>query len=138
MHLSAYPLEQAVPTDFAVKPSTVFVKRQPYNNRFAHYVIFGHKTPIAGVGGVVTVVTHHPVIIHLKGISVGLFTVDVDTVRFDFQFVAFVSYDATFVDRKIILCQRNGGSLGRNPDRAVVVPVMNLYTKPFLSFRDFL
>ena len=75
-------------------------------------MVFGNETPVTGVGRVVAVITHHPVIIHLKGILVGLFTVDVDAVRLDFQFVAFVSYDATFVDRKIILCQCDGGSFG--------------------------
>ena len=69
------------------------------------------------------VVTHHPVVIHFEGIFIGFFTVDIDTVRLHFQLVAFVCHDTTFVDRQVVRSQRNGSSLGRNPDWAVVVAV---------------
>ena len=62
-------------------------------------MVLGNETPIAGIERVVTVVTHHPVVVQIEGVSVCLLPVDVDAVRFLFQCVAFISYDATFVDR---------------------------------------
>ncbi len=100
-----------VPTDFSVKPATVFIERQPYNDRFAHSVVFGYKAPITGVGRIMAVVTHHPVVIHFEGIFIGFFTVDIDTVRLHFQLVAFVCHDTTFVDRQVVRSQRNSFNL---------------------------
>ena len=42
-----HPLEEAVPTNFAVEKAVVFVERNPNHQRFAHNVVFGHKTPEA-------------------------------------------------------------------------------------------
>ena len=40
-------------------------------------MILGNETPEAAVGRTVAVVTHHPVVVHLKGISVCRFPVNV-------------------------------------------------------------
>ena len=86
-------------------------------------MVFRHKAPVTGVGGLVAVVAHHPVVVHIEGIGVGLFTVDVDAVFLDFQFVALIGDDAAFVDGQVVLGQLDGGAFGRNPYRAVVVAV---------------
>ena len=52
--------EQAVPSN-AGESVTVRIGTPPNEDRLAHDVIFRHKTPIAGVEGVVAVVTHHPI-----------------------------------------------------------------------------
>ena len=86
-------------------------------------MVFRHKAPVTGVGGLVAVVAHHPVVVHIEGIGVGLFTVDVDAVFLDFQFVAFIGNDAAFVDGQVILGQLDGGTFGGNPDWTVVIAV---------------
>ena len=78
-------------------------------------MVFRHKAPVTGVGGLVAVVAHHPVVVHIEGIGVGLFTVDVDAVFLDFQFVALIGDDAAFVDGQVVLGQLDGGAFGRNP-----------------------
>ena len=114
--------EDSLPADVGREP-LVGVERQPDERGLADDVVFGHEAPEARVGRVVAVVAHHPVVVHIEGIGVGLFTVDVDAVFLDFQFVAFVSNDAAFVDGKVVLGQLDGGAFGRNPYRAVVVAV---------------
>ena len=56
-------------------------------------MVFRDKAPIARVGGVVAVVTHHPVVVHLKGVAVGGLAVDVDLVALHFQVVQLVCMD---------------------------------------------
>ena len=41
-------------------------------------MVLGNETPIAGIERVVTVVTHHPVVVQIEGVSVCLLPVDVD------------------------------------------------------------
>ena len=86
-------------------------------------MVFRYKTPVTGVGGLVAVVAHHPIIVHIESIGVGLFTVNVDAVFLDLQLVAFVSNDAAFVYGQVVLVQLDGGAFGGNPDWAVVVAV---------------
>ena len=87
-----HPLEEAVPTDFSVKKAVVGIEREPHEERFAHDVVFGDETPEARVGGVVAVVAHHPVVVHLEGIAVGALPVDED--------VAAAHFEAVLLDRK--------------------------------------
>ena len=86
-------------------------------------MIFRNESPGTGIGRVVAIITHHPVIVHLEGIFVCLFTIDVDTVLFYFQRIAFVCSDRTFVDRQIILGQFDGSPLLRYPDWTVVIAI---------------
>lgn len=71
-------------------------------------MVLGNEAPIAGIERVVTIVTHHPVVVQIEGVSVRLLPVDVDAVRLLFQCVAFISYDATFVNGQVIFVQGNG------------------------------
>jgi hypothetical protein len=50
------------------------------NNGFADDVVLGNISPKSRVEGIMAVVAHHPVIIHFKGITVCLFTVDQDRI----------------------------------------------------------
>ena len=70
-----------------------------------------------------TVIAHHPIIIHLESVLVCLHTVDVDSVFFLFQFIAFISSDTPFINGQIVRGQCDGGTLCRNPDRAVVTTI---------------
>ena len=68
-----------------------------------------------------TVVTLHPVVVHLKGVLRGLLIVDVYLSVFYFQLVTFIGADRTLVDGQILQRQVDGLTLGRNPDGSVVV-----------------
>ena len=57
------------------------------------------------------VVAHHPIVVQLEGVGVCFLSVDVDAVRFLFQCIAFISYDATFVNGQVIFVQGNGRTL---------------------------
>ena len=60
-------------------------------------MVFGYEAPEAAVGTVVTVVAHHPVIIHLEGVLCGLFAIDEYLVTYDLEFVVLEDLDDTFV-----------------------------------------
>ena len=70
-----------------------------------------------------TVVAHHPVVVHLERIGIGFLAVDVDAVIAAFQLVTLVSLDATLVDGQVVVGQGDGLSFCRNPEGAVVVAV---------------
>lgn len=71
-------------------------------------MVFRYEAPVAGVKGIMAVVAHHPIVVQLEGVGVCFLSVDVDTVRFLFQCIAFISYDATFVNGQVIFVQGNG------------------------------
>ena len=64
-------------------------------------MVFGNESPIAAVGRVVTVVAHHPIIVELEGVFVGLFAVDEDFVAFNSEGVLFVDFDTPLVYREV-------------------------------------
>ena len=68
------------------------------------------------------VVAHHPIVVQLEGVGVCFLSVDVDAVRFLFQCIAFISYDATFVNGQVIFVQGNGRTFFRYPDWTVIIP----------------
>lgn len=74
-------------------------------------MVLGNETPIAGIERVVTVVTHHPVIIHLEGVFRRFLSVDVDFSVFHLQAVALVVLDRTFIHRQVIQRQVYSGKL---------------------------
>ena len=94
--------EQPVPSDLSVEPTAVGVQRKPNEDRLAHNVVFGHEAPVTGVGRVVAVVAHHPIVVHLEGLLVRFLSVDVNLAVLHVQLIAFVSMDATFVDGQVV------------------------------------
>ena len=84
-------------------------------------MVFGYEAPIARVEGIVTVVTLHPVVIHLERVLGGFLVVDEYLAVLHLQLVTFIGTDRTLIDRQILQRQLNGCALFRNPDRSVVV-----------------
>ena len=84
-------------------------------------MILGHKSPETGIGGVMTIITHHPVIVHLECIFVCFLSVDVNLSIFHFQVIALVCMDGTFINRQIIQCQSDCLTLLRNPQRTIII-----------------
>ena len=70
-----HPAEEAVPA-YALEAVAVRIARPPDEDGLAHYVVLRHETPVTGVGGVMTVVSLHPVVVHLEGVFLCLLAVD--------------------------------------------------------------
>ena len=68
-----------------------------------------------------SVVTLHPVIVHLERILRGLLTIDEYLAVLHFQGVTLIGTDRTLVDRQVLQRQVDALAFGRNPDRTVVV-----------------
>ena len=65
-------------------------------------MVFRYEAPVAGVERVVTIVTLHPVVVHLEGVLRGDLVVDVYLTILHFQLVAFIGADRTFIDGQIL------------------------------------
>ena len=68
-----------------------------------------------------TIVTLHPVVIKLEGILCGFLVVDEYLAILHFELVSLVGPDRTLVDGQILQRQVDALTLGRNPNRTVVV-----------------
>ena len=93
----------------------------PDEDGLAHDMVFRHKAPVARVLGVVAVVTHHPVVVHLERIAVGRLAVDIDAVVFHHQLVVLIDTDGSLIDGDVVHGELESGSFLRDPDRSVVV-----------------
>jgi hypothetical protein len=65
-------------------------------------MILRHKAPVTGVERVMTVVTHHPIVIHLKGILLGFLAIDDYLTVLHLKGIALVCTDRTLVNGDII------------------------------------
>ena len=65
---------------FPTNATVLLVEGEPDQNGLANDVVFRYKAPIARISGIVAVVTHHPVIVHLEGVAVSGLAVDEDLV----------------------------------------------------------
>ena len=86
------------------------------------------------------VVTHHPVVVQLKGIGLRFFAINEYLAVLHHQVVTLVGTDGPLVDGDIIHVQGDGLALFRNPDGSVVVscPVQIAVQRvdvPLLSLR---
>ena len=119
---TVYSTEHSFPTYLAVEKAVILVKGEPYEQCLSYNVVFGNESPITRVGTIVTVVTHHPVVIHLECVAVGLLAVDVDSAVFiDFKAVSFIYGNRAFLYGKVLERKLYLFSLLWNPYRAVVV-----------------
>ena len=86
-------------------------------------MIFGNKSPVSRIGRVVTVVAHHPEIVHFEGVLFGHCSVDVNFSVLHLQLILFVDTDDSLVKRKILGRQLNGDTLFGNPYWTKVVQI---------------
>ena len=100
----------AVPADMSVEPGLVFLDAEPDKHRPADDVVLGHEAPVAAVGGVVAVVAHHPVVIHLERVGVA-----------DAGVLVFVGVDHAAVDGIVVLRQQDPVTLAGNINGPVIV-----------------
>ena len=111
--------EHSVPADAAV----FLVQRQPDEYCFSNDVVFRDKAPITRVGGIVAVVAHHPIVIHLKGVGISWLTIDENLVAFNFQVVKLVGVDDALVERQISGVQSHGDAFLWQHDWSVIVDI---------------
>ena len=86
-------------------------------------MVFRNKAPITRVGGIVAVVAHHPVVIHLKGVGIGWLTIDENLVAFNLQVVKLVGVDDALVERQISGVQSHGDAFLWQHDWSVIVDI---------------
>ena len=106
---------------YTVDAPTVRVGTPPDEDGLAYDMVFGDESPVARVERVVTVVTLHPVVVHLEGVLRRLLAVDEYLAVLDFQGVAFIGADGPLVDGQVLQCQVDALALLGNPDGSVVV-----------------
>ena len=68
-----------------------------------------------------TVISHHPVIIHLESILIGFLAVNINLSIFHRQFITLVNMNRTLINRKILYREFHRLSLFGNPYRSVVI-----------------
>ncbi len=73
-------------------------------------MVLGHKTPIARIGAAIPVVAHHPVIVHLESVILGLLAVDIELAVAFLKSIALVGAYGTLVDRVIVLRKFQGST----------------------------
>ena len=84
-------------------------------------MILWYKTPETAVGRVVAVVTHHPIVVHCKCITVGWYAVDNNLIINNIELVPLVLLDNSAVERQIFGGKVNCRTLLRNIERTKVV-----------------
>ena len=67
-------MKQAAPAHIAQHATLAITK--PHKPRLAYHMVYRYKAPIPGIKRIVTVVAHHPVIVHFKSIGCSFFTID--------------------------------------------------------------
>jgi hypothetical protein len=68
--------ENFIETDFSIEERFGLIQRKPDKYGFPNNVVIGYESPKTGVSGIKAIVTHHPVIIHFKGVLGGRLTID--------------------------------------------------------------
>src|SRR6185312_6691946 len=102
-------------------PDPVVSVTKPDQRSLSYDMIFRHIAPVAAVKRIVTVISHHPIIIHLESISRRGFIInEILTVLF-FQFIAFIGINTTMITADVFSSKRNGSAFFRNPDRAIII-----------------
>ena len=84
-------------------------------------MVFRNKSPITTIGRIMTVITHHPIIIQLKGIFICLLAINEDLASLNLKLIAFINLDRTFVNSNILHVESDSSTLLRNPYRTIVV-----------------
>ena len=84
-------------------------------------MVLGHESPITRVGRVMTVITHHPVVVELERVFIRFLTVDEDLTVLHLQLITLVSTDGALIYSNVLHVQLDALALGRNPNRTVVI-----------------
>src|ERR1700741_1908115 len=92
-------IEKPAPA-YLTKERGITIPAHPDEQRLAYNVVFGHKAPVARVFRVVAVIAHHPVVVHLKGITIGFYAVDEDVFTVHCQLVMLILGNTAFVERE--------------------------------------
>ena len=91
--------EHPFPSDFA-QERPVFIQWQPDKIGFPDNVVLRNETPETGIGGTMTIVPHHPIIVHLKRVRVRRLPVEVNHRIPHLQLIPLVCTDNPFIQRQ--------------------------------------
>jgi hypothetical protein len=103
-----YDSEQFIPPDPSIHERFVFIQREPYEYGLSDDVVFRDVAPVAGVGGIMPVIPHHPVIVHLESIAGAFLAVDEDLTVLHRQVIQFIIPDDPFIKGEVIHGKVNG------------------------------
>src|SRR5690606_38043250 len=105
-----------------VNPAIIIAIAQPYKRGLAYDMIFGNKAKEAGIGRIVPIVAHHPVIIHFECVAGNSFAIDVShIIFFCIRRIVFVNLNNATVQREIFRRELNRFTLFRNAQRTKIV-----------------
>jgi len=110
-------------TEYALPADAAFAVAEPYEPGFTDDMIDRYEAPIAGVEGVVSVISHHPVIVHLKSIGVAFFTINDKLTVLLVECVALIVANDAAVKGDILWSKCNGSAFFRHCERAEIVAV---------------
>ena len=94
-------VKETMPTD-ATKARMIRVVTPPDKDWFADHMVFRHEAPIARIGAVMTVIAHHPVVVHLESIRVSESSIDIDLSVLYLQIVVLIDLNWTLIDSDIL------------------------------------
>ena len=119
---TVYSTEHPAPAYLAVEKAIVLVDREPDKQSLSYNVVFWNESPITRVGTIVSVVTHHPIVVHLECITVSLLAVDVYfAFLVNIDCVSLIYGNGAFIYSKVVKCQFNSFAFLWNPNRTIVV-----------------
>ena len=87
-------------------------------------MVLWNKSPKTAIGRVVSVVTHHPVIVHGKGVAIARLAVDNNLIISNLKCMALVLLYYAAVEWQVLCRKGNCGTLCRYPEFAKVVLIL--------------
>src|ERR1700754_185729 len=91
-------------------PTRTVFPTHPDQPGLTHNVIFGHKAPIAAILRTMTVITHHPVIVHFKSIAGSFLSVDKYFAIALLPVIVFINHDGALVECYVLPVQLDAGA----------------------------
>ena len=86
-------MKQSSPKRILLRKFPFVSQTHPDKYSFSNHMVSGNKSPESWISGIVSVVTHHKIVIHFKCVLSDFWTVHINFVVFFFQFVAFIFTD---------------------------------------------
>ena len=92
-------------------PSRSILVTKPDQPGFTYDAVFGYKTPEARILRAFTVITHHPIIIHLESIGGRFFSIQIKLTVLHVKIIVLIHPYCSFINWVVFRCQRQGNIL---------------------------
>lgn len=84
-------------------------------------MVFRNEAPVSAVCAVVSVVAHHPEIVHFESVEVSLLSIDEDATIAHFEGITFEDFDDAPVKREVVQRELHGGAFGGDGEGAEII-----------------